>query len=95
MANVEKAIKKTKTPQTPPPRSSSNVTVSHHIGGSGTESVNVKHEERESLLGAQLPDAFMREASSDMSDVSVEDGARLLLDFIASVRAAQGSSPSP
>jgi hypothetical protein len=61
------------------------------------ESVEVKREERETLLGAhdhQAPDAFTREASSDMSDISVEDGARILLDFIASVRAAQGT-PSP
>jgi hypothetical protein len=63
------------------------------------EPVKVKHEheERETLLGAahrQAPDAFTREASSDMSDISVEDGARLLLDFFASVRAAQGT-PSP
>jgi hypothetical protein len=94
MANVEKAMKKTngRTPHTPP-RSSSSVAVSH-IGGPGTESVKVEHEERETLLGAQAPDAFTREASSDMSDISVEDGARLLLDFIASVRAAQGT-PSP
>ncbi|KAF8501103.1 hypothetical protein F5888DRAFT_1679099 [Russula emetica] len=92
LANVEKAMKKTRTPQTSP-RSSSHVAVSH-IGGPGTEPVHVKHEERESLLGAQAPDAFTREASSDMSDISVEDGARLLLDFIASVRAAQ-STPSP
>lgn len=94
MANVEKAIKKTRSPHTPP-RSSSDVAVAvSHIGGPGTESVKVKHEERETLLGAQAPDAFTREASSDMSDISVEDGARILLDFIASVRAAQGT-PSP
>jgi len=97
MANVEKAMKKTRTPHTPPPRSSSSVAVSH-IGRHGMESVKVKHEERETLLGAahhQTPDAlFTREASSDMSDISVEDGARLLLDFFASVRAAQGT-PSP
>jgi hypothetical protein len=92
MANVEKAMKKTRTPHTPP-RSSSSVAVSH-IGEPGTEPVRVKHEERETSLGAQAPDAFAREASSDMSDISVEDGARLLLDFIASVRAAQGT-PSP
>jgi hypothetical protein len=93
MANVEKAIKKTRSPHTPPRSSSSSVAASH-VGGPGIEPVNVKHEERETLLGAQPPDAFMREASSDMSDTSVEDGARLLLDFIASVRAAQGT-PSP
>ncbi len=92
MANVEKAIKKTRTPQTPP-RPSSNVAISH-IGGPGTEPVKVEHEESETLLSAQAPDAFTREASSDMSDISVEDGARILLDFIASVRAAQGT-PSP
>lgn len=104
MANVEKAVKKTRSPHTPPPRSSSsssNVAVSHIGGGGGgsgrpgTEPLKVKHEERETILGAhQAPDAFTREASSDMSDVSVEDGARILLDFIASVRAAQGT-PSP
>jgi hypothetical protein len=94
MANVEKAIKKTRTPRTPPRSSSPNAAVSHHIGGPGTEPVKVKHEERETLLGAGAPDAFTREASSDMSDISVEDGARLLLDFIASVRASQGT-PSP
>jgi hypothetical protein len=91
MANVEKATKKPRTPHTPP-RSSSSVPVSH-IGGHGTEPIKIKHEERETLL-AQASDAFTREASSDMSDISVEDGARLLLDFIASVRAAQGT-PSP
>ncbi len=92
MANVEKATKKTRTPQTPP-RSPSDVPVSH-IGGHGVGPVKVKQEERETLLRAQASDAFTREASSDMSDISVEDGARLLLDFIASVRAAQGT-PSP
>jgi hypothetical protein len=89
LANVEKAMKKTRSPHTPP-RSSSDVAVSHP----GTEPVKVEHEERETLLGAQASDAFTREASSDMSDISVEDGARLLLDFIASVRASQGT-PSP
>jgi hypothetical protein len=93
MANVEKAMKKPRTPHTPPRSSSSSVAVSH-IGEPGTEPVEVKHEERETSLDAQTPDAFTREASSDMSDISVEDGARLLLDFIASVRAAQGT-PSP
>jgi len=95
MANVEKAIKKTRSPPQTPPRSSSDVAVAvSHIGGPRTEPVKVKHEERETLLGAQTPDTFTREASSDMSDISVEDGARILLDFIASVRAAQGT-PSP
>ena len=99
MANVEKAMKKTtRTPHTPPPRSSSSSVAVSHIGGErGIEPVKVKREERETLLGAahhQAPDAFTREASSDMSDISVEDGARLLLDFFASVRAAQ-STPSP
>ena len=95
MANVEKAMKKPRTPHTPPRSSSSSVAVSH-VGGPGSEPVEVKHEEEgESLLeDHQAPDAFTREASSDMSDISVEDGARLLLDFIASVRAAQGT-PSP
>jgi len=51
MANVEKAMKKTRTPRTPP-RSSSSVAVSD-IGRPGTEPVKVKHEERETLLGAQ------------------------------------------
>ena len=92
MANVEKAMKKTRSQHTPP-RSSSSAAVSH-IGEPGTEPIKVEHEEREALLEAPDPDAFTREASSDMSDVSVEDGARLLLDFIASVRAAQ-CTPSP
>lgn len=95
MANVEKAMKKTSRTPLTPPRSSSNDVAASHIGGPGMESVKVKHEERETLLGAhQAPDAFTRETSSDMSDISVEDGARMLLDFIASVRAAQ-STPSP
>ena len=86
-------MKKPRTPHTPP-RSSSSVAVSH-IEGPGMEPVKVEHEEHETLLEAhQAPDAFTREASSDMSDISVEDGARILLDFIASVRAAQ-STPSP
>lgn len=89
MANVEKAMKNPRNPQTPP--RSSNVTVTH-IGGTGP--TKVQHEKREAILRAQAPDAFVREDSSDMSDISVEDGARILLDFIASVRAARGS-PSP
>ncbi|KAH9998014.1 hypothetical protein BJV77DRAFT_982774 [Russula vinacea] len=89
MANVEKAIKKTRTPQTPP--RPSHVTVTH-IGGTGP--AKVPHEKHETLLRGQAPDAFVREDSSDMSDISVEDGARILLDFIASVRAAHGT-PSP
>jgi hypothetical protein len=85
MANVEKAIKKTRTPQTPP--RPSNVTVTH-IGGTPAK------DPHETLLMAQAPDAFVREDSSDLSDISVEDGARILLDFIASVRAAH-NTPSP
>lgn len=85
MANVEKAIKKTRTPHTPP-RPSNTVT---HIGGTGPAD-----DKRKTLLRAQASDNFVREDSSDMSDISVEDGARILLDFIASVRAAHGT-PSP
>ena len=87
MANVEKAIKKTRAPHTPP-RPSSTVT---HIGGTGPAPAD---ETRKTLLRAQSSDTFVREDSSDMSDISVEDGARILLDFIASVRAAHGT-PSP
>jgi hypothetical protein len=89
MANVEKAIQKPRAPQTPPRPSNGTVT---HIGGTGP--AKAPHEKRESLLRAQVPDAFVREDSSDLSDISVEDGARILLDFIASVRAAH-STPSP
>ena len=85
MANVERAIKKPRTPQTPP-RPSHTVT---HIGGTGPAD-----ETRKTLLRAQASDSFVREDSSDMSDISVEDGARILLNFIASVRAAHGT-PSP
>jgi hypothetical protein len=87
MANVEKAIKKTTTPHTPP-RPSNTVT---HIGGTGPAPAD---EKRKTLLRAQSSDTFVREDSSDMSDISVEDGARILLDFIASVRAAH-ETPSP
>lgn len=39
-------------------------------------------------------DTFVYKGISDMSDVSVEDGARLFLEFVASVREAHGT-PSP
>ena len=39
-------------------------------------------------------DTFVYKEISEMSDVSVEDGARLFLEFVASVRAAHGT-PSP
>jgi len=54
----------------------------------------VKDEKCETLPRTQFQTAFIREDSSDASDISVEDGARILLDFIASAWAAH-ETPSP
>jgi hypothetical protein len=89
MANVEKAMKTDRTPQRP-----YNLTggVTQTMGGKGRS--RVKDENRETSSRTQSPAAFMRENSSDISDVSVEDGAHILLDFIASAWAAH-ETPSP
>ncbi|KAI0004622.1 hypothetical protein BJV74DRAFT_793109 [Russula compacta] len=89
MANVEKALKPSRASQTPLRPSNGTVTP---IGGTGA--TKVKDENCETLQRVQAQDVFMREDSSDVSDISVEDGARILLEFIASVRAAHGT-PSP
>ena len=87
LANVEKAMKTPRNPQTPL-RSSSNLGVTH-MGGTGRAAA--KDGKREALPSQA---AFVREDSSDRSDISVEDGARILLEFIASAWAAHGT-PSP
>jgi len=58
-----------------------------------TGPTKVKHEERETSPRAPTPDDFMREDSSDASDIPIEH-ARIFLDFVASVRAAY-RTPSP
>ncbi len=92
MANVEKAMKTDRTPQTPLRPSNLTGGVTQTMGGKGR--LRVKDENRSTSSRTQSSAAFMRENSSDVSDVSVEDGAHLLLDFIASVRAAR-ETPSP
>ena len=83
MANVEKAMKTPRNPQAL--RSSSNLGATH-MGGTGRAAAKDGKCEAQSV--------FVREDSSDRSDISVEDGARILLEFIASAWAAHGT-PSP
>jgi len=92
MANVEKAMKTDRTPQTSQRPSNLTGGVTQMMGGKGRS--RVKDENRETSSRTQSPVAFMRENSSDISDVSVEDGAHILLDFIASAWAAH-ETPSP
>ena len=89
MANVEKAMKTPRNPQAL--RSSSNLGVTH-MGGTGRAAA--KDGKREALTRTQSQSVFVREDSSDRSDISVEDGARILLEFIASAWAAH-ETPSP
>jgi len=89
MANVEKAMKTPRNPQAL--RSSSNLGATH-MGGTGRAAA--KDGKREALPRTQSKTAFVREDSSDRSDISVEDGARILLEFIASAWAAH-ETPSP
>ncbi|KAH8998697.1 hypothetical protein EDB92DRAFT_1836689 [Lactarius akahatsu] len=85
MANVEKALNHPAASETPlQPRSLGIV----HMTGTGS----TKPEEYGVRPTAQ--DAFMCTGIPERSDVSVEDGARLLLEFVASVRAAH-RTPSP
>lgn len=81
-----------KTPRNPQAlRSSSNLGATH-MGGTGRAAA--KDGKREALPRTQSQAVFVREDSSDRSDISVEDGARILLEFIASAWAAHGT-PSP
>jgi len=91
MANVEKAMKTPRNPQTPLRSSSSNLGATH-MGGTGR--AVAKDGKREALTRTQSQTTFVREDSSDRSDISVEDGARILLEFIASAWAAH-ETPSP
>jgi hypothetical protein len=93
LANVEKAMKTPKSGTQTALRSSNLAGTVTHMGETRRVKV-VKDEERETLPGTQFQAAFIREDSSDASDISVEDGARILLDFIASAWAAH-ETPSP
>lgn len=86
-ANVEKALKHPAAPESP--RQPRNISIVHM---QGTASAKINTEEYGARPRTQ--DAFMCKGISERSDISVEDGARLLLDFVASVRAAH-STPSP
>jgi len=59
-----------------------------HTGAAGPTKVK-----RETLPRAPTPDPFMREDSSDASDIPIEH-AHIFLEFVASVRAAY-RTPSP
>ncbi|KAH9065526.1 hypothetical protein EDB87DRAFT_1679985 [Lactarius vividus] len=84
MANVEKALKHSAASETPlQPRIV-------HMTGTGSTKVNPE----EYGVRPRTQDGFMCKGIPERSDVSVEDGARLLLDFVASVRAAH-RTPSP
>lgn len=85
MTKVEKTIKN--NPALATPRRPSNTVV--HIGGTGL--APLANEKRKTQLRAKSSDFVVREDredSFDVSDMTVEDGAHLLLDFLARVRAA-------
>ena len=86
-ANVEKALHSPASSETPlQPRSLSIV----HMMGTAPN----KFKSDEYGVRPRTQDAFMCKGIPERSDISVEDGARLLLDFVASVRAAH-RTPSP
>ncbi|KAI9465616.1 hypothetical protein BJY52DRAFT_596386 [Lactarius psammicola] len=87
LANVEKALKHPAASETPlQPR---NLSIMHMTGIAHTK---IKPEEYG--VRPRTQDAFMCKGTPERSDISVEDGARLLLEFVASVRAAH-RTPSP
>ncbi|KAI0247137.1 hypothetical protein BJV78DRAFT_1157405 [Lactifluus subvellereus] len=86
VANVEKVLRSSGSPETPPRRtnpSTARISIA---------SAKIKSEKHETPPSAQ--DTFIRGDMSDMSDISIEEGARILLEFVASVRAAY-RTPSP
>jgi len=87
LANVEKALRHPSTSETPlQPR---NLSIVHMMG-----TAPAKFKPEEYGVCPRTQDAFMCKGIPERSDISVEDGARLLLDFVASVRAAH-RTPSP
>ncbi|KAN0139764.1 hypothetical protein V8E53_002426 [Lactarius tabidus] len=87
MALVEKALQHSPASETAlQPRDFS---IAHMTG-----TASAQNNPEEYGVHPRTQDAFVCEGSPEMSDVSVEDGARLLLEFVASVRAAH-RTPSP
>ncbi len=88
LANVEKVLKHPATPETPMRYRNLNI-----VQMTGTTSTKIKQEEH---VGPRAQDTFMCKQTPEIADISVEDGARLLLGFVESVRAAHTSrTPSP
>jgi hypothetical protein len=87
MANVEKVLHHPAASETP--LQHRNVSVVHMMGTAPAKFKPVEYGVR-----PRTQDAFMCKGIPERSDISVEDGARLLLEFVASVRAAHGT-PSP
>jgi hypothetical protein len=86
VANVEKVLRSSGSPEPSPQSTNSS------IARITIAPTNIKSEKRETSPSAQ--NTFIRKDMSGTSDISIEEGARILLEFVASVRAAQGT-PSP
>jgi len=87
LANVEKALHHPAASEIP--LQPCNLSIMHMMG---TAPAMFKSEEYG--VRPRTQDPFMCKGIPERSDVSVEDGARLLLEFVASVRAAH-RTPSP
>jgi hypothetical protein len=86
VANIEKVLRSSGSPEASPQRTNPS------IARISITPAKIKSEKRETPPSAQ--NTFTREDMSGTSDISIEEGARILLEFVASVRAAQGT-PSP
>ena len=88
MALVEKALQPPSASETP--LQPCNFSIGHMTGAASAQNNPGEY----GVCPKTTQDGLMRKRIPDRSDVSVEDGARLLLEFVASVRAAH-RTPSP